>query len=152
MQKYDVVWTYIQYSDNKGGKMRPAIILDNNRMLPLTLVAPVTSHKPRKGYFGEVTLQDWEEAGLSKPSTARLSKITKKEIRPTDRKAGHLSDRDIKTIERYLSRNSKLDEDIIPYYYRPNGTLVAGYDPETGASIVPFDWCDDWDEWESEDE
>lgn len=152
MQKYDVVWTYIQYSDSKGGKVRPAVILGNNKILPLSSVAPVTSHEPRKGYFGEVALQDWEEAGLNNPSTVRLSKITEKEIRPTDRKAGHLSNRDIKTIEKYLGKNSKLNEDIIPYYYKYNGILVAGYDFKTGASIVPSDWCDDWDEWESEDE
>lgn len=40
-----------------------------------------------------------------------------------------------------------LDE-VIPYYYKPDGTLVAGYNPKTGASVVPHDWCEDWDEWE----
>lgn len=44
-----------------------------------------------------------------------------------------------------------LEEDlggVIPYHYESDGTLVAGYDPKTGASVVPHDWCDDWDEWE----
>lgn len=42
----------------------------------------------------------------------------------------------------------KVEEDldeVIPYYYKPDGTLVAGYNPKTGGTLIPKDLYDEWD-------
>lgn len=58
-------------------KWRPVVVVDVNEKEGTVVVAgaKVTSHAPRTEFPGEVVLSNWREAGLSKPSVVRCSKI-----------------------------------------------------------------------------
>lgn len=72
------IWQFaFTYEDKpEKSKLRPVIIAakNNSEVEVLVLSVKVTSHPPRVNFAGEIPILDWEEAGLSKPSTARCSK------------------------------------------------------------------------------
>lgn len=60
--------------DNTQYTSRPVIVLS---VEPLWLLSvKVTSHKPRISDKYDIEITKWQESGLSKPSTARISKTT----------------------------------------------------------------------------
>ena len=66
-----------RYEDQpEKSKERPVVIgaVDKETDEVLLLAVKVTSHAPRPDCPGEVVLEDWQEAGLEKPSVARCSK------------------------------------------------------------------------------
>ena len=73
------VWRLAFYFEDKPDvfKYRPVVVLDLNNETGEVLVAgaKVTSHALRFDSPGEVVLQHWQEAGLTKPSVVRCSKI-----------------------------------------------------------------------------
>ena len=72
---YDVWSLEFEYEDQPGvAKARPVVIgaIDGERAV--VLAAKVTGHGPRPEYSGEVRIEDWQSAGLSKPSVVRCSK------------------------------------------------------------------------------
>lgn len=142
-KKYDLYAHFVKYDDVPDGKYRPVLVLEENKVVPLS--APITSNLRRANYSGNVIIADWKEAGLHKPSVVRLEKTTNMELKSGDKYIGHLTEKDIINIEKHLSGKFNLEEDIIPYYYKSDGTLVAGYDPKTGATLIPKDLYDEWD-------
>lgn len=52
---------------------RPCIIVDQND--EEFVVIKVTKHSPRKNDKYDTVIEKWRECGLSRPSTARISKI-----------------------------------------------------------------------------
>lgn len=59
---------------NNNEKTRPFIIINNGLGVDLDITAlVVTTRKPRNRF--DVELKHWKEAGLSKPSIARTSKL-----------------------------------------------------------------------------
>lgn len=72
------VWqlAFAYEDDPEKSKLRPVIIAAKSdaEVEVLVLSVKVTSHAPRADFPGEIPILDWEEAGLSKPSTARCSK------------------------------------------------------------------------------
>lgn len=74
--RYEVRRIRFAYGENPTkGKLRPVVIALVDRSAGLALALKVTGHGPRPEYPGEVRLLDWREAGLSKPSTVRCSKL-----------------------------------------------------------------------------
>lgn len=72
---WDVVRFPYAYEDlPEVVKERPAVVGPAVDGVAMVVLIKVTGHGPRPEYPGEVRLADWEEAGLSKPSTARCSK------------------------------------------------------------------------------
>ncbi len=71
----------------------------------------VTSHPPRANFPGEVALLDWEEAGLTKPSTARCMHVARlpKSFFEGRFRYGKLSDRDAEAVDAALSQLGMLD-------------------------------------------
>ncbi len=94
-----------EYEDMPGvSKERPVVVGRVDEGLACVLVVKVTGHGPRPEYPGEVRIEDWEEAGLGKPSTARCSKTM---LVPSDAFAsqiryGRLSTRDELAVESAL--------------------------------------------------
>jgi hypothetical protein len=97
IQEWDVCLAYVEFADHPGiGKVRPVIILDATSRELEVLVIKVTSHAPRDSSY-EVVLQDWQAAGLLKPSTARCMPpiVLIKDRLLGDGPLGHLSKSDI---------------------------------------------------------
>ena len=94
---YEVWRLEFEYEDQPGvAKARPVVVgaVDGERAV--VLAVKVTGHGPRPGFLGEVRLEDWQEAGLEKPSVARCSKTL---VVPTaafagKHRYGELTDRD----------------------------------------------------------
>ena len=71
------VWLvkYAFYDAPSKHRIRPAMIVDWNRADDHGWVTKITKHVPRSDDPGDVTLQDWREAGLLMPSTVRCSQV-----------------------------------------------------------------------------
>lgn len=75
-RRMEVRRLWFAYEDDPArGKHRPVVIGLVDHDSGDCLVVKVTGHGPREGFDGEVRLLDWQQAGLSKPSTARCSKV-----------------------------------------------------------------------------
>jgi len=70
--RWDIWLAKVEFEEGTGFKIRPVLIIDGTRCYILSL--KITSHGPRKDYFGEYEIIDWERAGLLKPSTIRVNK------------------------------------------------------------------------------
>jgi mRNA-degrading endonuclease toxin of MazEF toxin-antitoxin module len=87
----DIITLDFPFSHQRSGKKRPALVIcmDPDKDL---LVARITS-KP-KPLQSDVTIRDWQEAGLNVPSFVRLSKLTTIELTDVLSFVGRLSDFD----------------------------------------------------------
>jgi mRNA interferase MazF len=84
----DVVLLEFPFTDTAGSKRRPALILldtgDDD-----TVVARVTSQLSAAPQ--DVTLDEWQQAGLLLPSVVRLHKVATLQRRLVDKKLGRLT-------------------------------------------------------------
>ncbi len=70
----DIIDAFVYFEDNPSiGKKRPVLVISPEEMFVLSL--KMTSHPPRQVYQGEYPVMRWKEAGLSKPTTVRASKV-----------------------------------------------------------------------------
>ncbi len=67
--KWDIYLANVPYEEIAQAKIRPVIVLDDQTVLVDCL--KMTSKPPRPG---EYELQQWQAAGLKKPTTVRISK------------------------------------------------------------------------------
>lgn len=96
-----------QFEDDPSRfKERPVVIAAKNAtdVEVLVLSVKVTSHPPRPGIPGEIPLLDWEDAGLTRPSTVRCSKYLLIPIAAFKAfyRYGRLSERDEKAVRNAL--------------------------------------------------
>lgn len=153
MNKYDIYWAYVYFQDIYNGKRRPVIQLDNNTFVPL--IAPITSHTARDKL--DYSIKDWREAGLTKPSTIRLSKRIKLNKTLLDSYIGKLSIEDSEELDKLIesiTSNGKqveqiLEEDLLQeqgnfYRWRIKPTFPSYYDGK-GHLIIPKEIYNDWD-------
>ena len=70
----DVVLVPFPFTDQKTTKKRPAVVVSsdtyNRKQLDLILMA-VTGHHMLSGSVGEVSITEWDKAGLIKPSIVK---------------------------------------------------------------------------------
>ena len=102
MQKYDLYWYRYKYSrnPNEGNVVRPVIILDGDKALPICM--EVTKHPPRidEPYQWDYPIEHWREAGLLVPSTAKVGEINYVDRNlPESDYMGHLSDFNIENLK-----------------------------------------------------
>lgn len=85
-------------------KERPVIVAVVDYQLDRALVVKVTGHGPRPEFPGEVKIHDWQDAGLSKPSTARCSKTMTVPLQAfqSASRYGNLSKADAAAVEEAL--------------------------------------------------
>ncbi len=102
-QPWEVWWAEVYFEDHpEEAKRRPVLVLENQTCIVLSL--KITSHPPRMDSFrGEYALQKWHYAGLTKPSTVRISKLLRLQRSDFVDKVGELHPIDIGVIERYIS-------------------------------------------------
>lgn len=94
----DVLLVPFPFTDQTAVKQRPAVVLSNeayNRTHFDVILAPITSQL--HGDSNETSLNDWEGAGLLKPSVVKpvLSSFDTLLVR---KKLGTLSDNDLETV------------------------------------------------------
>ena len=91
-----IVLVNFPFTHQRGGKQRPAIIVSSaayNEARPDIILMAITSQIKIKEKFGEATIEDWQAAGLRKPSTIKpiVFTVEKKIVKKT---LGQLSDKD----------------------------------------------------------
>ena len=70
----DVVLVPFPFTDHTASKKRPAIVVSSsvyNLERPDIVLIAVTSQRGAPIYFGDVTVNQWKEAGLLKPSVIK---------------------------------------------------------------------------------
>jgi mRNA interferase MazF len=98
-KKGDIVLTDFIFSNGKGKKRRPAVIVSKdifNKQREDVIIAAITSNITRT-LVGDTKMKNWKEAGLLKPSviTGILQTIEKKLV---IKKIGHLCAIDLDSL------------------------------------------------------
>jgi len=95
----DVVLLEYPYTDLRGVKLRPAIVLKDTNDSDFIL-ARVTSQSRQAEY--DLDVKDWKEAGLLKPSVIRVHKLASLETKLVKRTMGKLSTSDIENLSQCI--------------------------------------------------
>jgi len=75
----DVVLVRFPFTNQQGSKRRPAVVVSNqsyNQQKPDVILAAITSQVRTPLGFGEAMIQDWQDAGLLKPSVLKPVVVT----------------------------------------------------------------------------
>jgi mRNA interferase MazF len=100
----DVVLVRIEFTDQSGGKWRPAVVVSSDRYndeSPDLLIVSVTGNLRALPHPGDYRIRDWQAAGLLRPSLAQ-AKVATVEASIIGRKLGSLSQRDLRAVKRGL--------------------------------------------------
>ena len=92
----DIVLVPFPFTDQSTTKKRPAAIVSSNlynQDKPNIVIMAVTSQIRASDYFGDVRIQDWQKAGLLKPSVIKPI-LTTVEKGLVIRKLGSIADSD----------------------------------------------------------
>lgn len=100
IKPWEVWFASVRFEDSLEVKKRPVVVTSSGEIYVLAL--KVTSHAPRNEW-GEYSLQQWQAAGLKKPSTVRIGKRLRLEYRDMVHKIGRLHPLDIMAIQRMLA-------------------------------------------------
>ncbi len=96
------------FEEGIGSKIRPGLVIGTGDKY--YIVGKMTSHSPRENYPYEYPLQDWKAAGLSVPTTLRLSQIMELDISTFKKKIGTIQSIDMIEILRILNTIAKARE------------------------------------------
>ncbi len=69
-----IVLVRFPFTDQRGSKQRPAVVISStayNQARPDIILMAVTSQIRAKTGFGEAVIEDWQVAGLLKPSVIK---------------------------------------------------------------------------------
>jgi mRNA interferase MazF len=102
----DVVLVPFPFTSQATSKRRPAVIVSNsdyNRTKPDVVLMAITSQFRPSPALGEVWLQDWQPAGLIKPSAVKPVFATLEQPLVI-RRLGALSARDSQTLKNTISQ------------------------------------------------
>ena len=86
-----------------SNKRRPAIVVSSenyNQQRPDVILAVVTSQIIKSNSATDYVLQDWQSAGLNKPSAVRIFLFTLPQNKITE--IGKLSEKDWKAVQKCL--------------------------------------------------
>lgn len=123
MTPFDVVLVPFPFTDLRMTKQRPCLVLATvkpNGLNEQSVVAMMTSHLRGLSFHSDVILQEWERAGLPKPTLVRLAKVVTIDGSLIRRKIGKLQDADQKAIQKSFR------ELYSPLYDAGNGNAEAG--------------------------
>jgi mRNA interferase MazF len=107
MTPFDLVLLPFPFTDLSTTKQRPCLILAVFQPKGLSehyVVAMVTSHLDGVAFPGDTRFGKWREAGLAKPSMARLAKVVTVERSLIRKKLGTVQASDRQAIRRQFRR------------------------------------------------
>ena len=90
MQRYEIWWAKVRFEETSDIKHRPVLIWND---LAYVIAYKMTS-TDRGDDREEFKIEYWKEAGLSKPTTIRITKVLRLEKRDLISKIGDLDFRD----------------------------------------------------------
>ena len=101
----DVVWVPFPFTDMKGRKHRPALVVSSNgyNQAQDDVVLAQISTRVRTPETGEQPIEGWKEAGLDEPSVVR-PKLFTVEASLIYRRSGHVLEADLMQIDEALRR------------------------------------------------
>jgi mRNA interferase MazF len=97
----DIVLVPFPFTDQTTTKKRPAVIVSSdayNQQRPDIILMAVTSQMRSIGYFGDVTVSQWQPAGLLKPSVIKPI-FTTVEKGLVLKKLGRISEKDRSVLQ-----------------------------------------------------
>ena len=100
----NIVLVPFPFTDQSTTKRRPAVIVSSNaynQNRPDIVIMAVTSQIHGSGYFGDVRIQKWQQAGLLKPSVIKPI-LTTVEKSLVIKKLGTIADNDIAALSEGL--------------------------------------------------
>jgi mRNA interferase MazF len=100
----DVVLAPFPFTDQTATKQRPAVVVSSDRYnasRPDLMLMPITSQVAASPVFGEVTVVEWQKAGLLSYSVIKPI-LTTTEKRLVIKKLGRLVDRDRTAVQSVL--------------------------------------------------
>ena len=100
----DIVLVPFPFTDQSTTKKRPAVIISSeqyNRQRPDIIIMAVTSQMQSANYFGDMTIRQWQQAGLLKPSVIKPI-FTTVEKRLVLKKLGSMSNDDRKELKKAI--------------------------------------------------
>jgi hypothetical protein len=134
-QLFDVYLDFVRFSDNKGGKQRPLVVINEDKESKESLVLVLSTIRSERDHFSRglfvkfmYKIKDYFEAGFDKQSYVNIAEQLEYdyEVLSHKTKIGHLSERDSEElIEMYLefiqSDLAKLD--FIDLYDRAKDSI-----------------------------
>lgn len=101
----DIILVPFPFTDQSTSKKRPAVIISSqayNAKRPDLIIMAVTSQIKPTSIIGEVIIQEWEDAGLLKPSAIKpvITTIEKKLVL---KKMGQLKNNDLSTLQKSIT-------------------------------------------------
>ena len=100
----DIVLVPFPFTNQVITKKRPAVIISSgayNRQRPDIILMAVTSQMQSADYFGDMTISQWQQAGLLKPSVIKPI-FTTVEKGLVLKKLGSMSDNDRKELKKAI--------------------------------------------------
>jgi len=97
----DVCLARIPFTSGEADKVRPVVVLWLDGLD--CVVCAVTTARPRGPR--DLLLEDWESAGLVRPSTCRLGRLNTMELKLLTRRIGRLTDADARAVLRLWRRH-----------------------------------------------
>ena len=100
----DIVLVPFPFTDQSTTKKRPAVIISSdqyNRQRPDIIIMAVTSQMRSAGYFGDMSVENWKQAGLLKPSIIKPI-FTTIEKGLVIRKLGRMGEKDLSSLQKAL--------------------------------------------------
>ncbi len=92
-KRWDIYYAEVKFEESPESKHRPIIIYNDAEAFVVSI--KVTSQNMRPGDY---QIQDWADAGLAKPSVARLDKMIHVSKVDIKKRIGRLTEKDIQLL------------------------------------------------------
>ncbi len=134
--KGDIWWVHFPFSECNKFKRRPAVIIDNGLLAILSLY--VTTKEKDNPYF--IKIENWKEAGLDKPSWAKIDRIVNLHEYNFDCYAGSLTGNDklkIMQLSAEIIENRKHEFSLLAIK-NANSEFLQKYDSRWKCWLFPY--------------
>lgn len=126
----DVVLAYVVFTDGTSTKKRPVVVVSGNKYHQerQEIIVTAVSSNTKRTLFGDILLQDWQQAGLLCPSTATGIFFTiKKNL--VEKRIGTLTKADLDAVGKNIKKIMELGDEQLEK--KPTST------PEAKKKIIP---------------
>lgn len=139
MEQYsigDIWWVDFPYDEGEKEKHRPAIIIDADTIAIIAMY--VTSQDKQRPL--DIEISDWKEAGLSRPSWARIDKTVDISEWQLLEKSGHLSENDfLKVAQLFAEYTTETQHEFSLLAIRNlKNKFLQVYDERWGCWLFPY--------------